>query len=333
MDARKSGDTQRTEGGGKISVYAMRTSYRVTVQESEAGKRIDTFLARKTGITRSQIQRLMEKGDVLVNGSAAGQNDRVKADDRISLEVSAEETGELTPEPIPLEIFFSDKYVVVVNKPPGMVVYPAAGHAQGTLLNALAHHCRTLATVGAPLRPGVVHRLDKDTSGVMVVATEDSAYYDLVEQFRRRTIKRKYVAVVYGNMNADTGEIALPIGRSESDRKKMSTRVRRGKEAVTRWKVLERFGIATLLEVRLGTGRTHQIRVHLSSLGHPVLGDRTYGRKTEVEIGKKKVPVPRQMLHAEVLGFHHPASGEYMEFSAPLPDDMKTVIKELKSGL
>jgi len=307
----------------------MNTREGITVEVSEAGQRIDIFLAGKTGITRSQIQKLMDKGDVLVNGVPVSRNYRVKPSDRIIVQVPAEKPGELTPEPIPVEILYQDEYIVVVNKPAGMVVYPAAGHGHGTLMNALAHHCGRLASVGGPLRPGVVHRLDKDTSGVMVIAADDSAYYDLVEQFRRRTIKRRYITLVHGNIRGDAGEIALPIGRSESDRKKMSTRVRRGKEAVTRWKVLERFGIATLLEARLGTGRTHQIRVHLSSLGHPVLGDKTYGRKTELEIRKNKVSLPRQMLHAEMLGFTHPASGEYMEFSSQLPEDMKKVLGKL----
>ncbi len=303
----------------------------ITVQAPEAGQRIDMFLAGKTGITRSQIQKIIERNDVLVNGVAVGRNYRVKASDRISLHLTLPgEGGErLAPEPIPVEILFKDDHVVVVNKPAGMVVYPAAGHGQGTLMNALAHYCEKLASVGGPLRPGVVHRLDKDTSGVMVVAVDDRAYYDLVEQFRQRTIKRRYVTLVFGNLKSDSGEIALPIGRSESDRKKMSTKVRRGKEAVTRWKVLERFGVATLAEVRLGTGRTHQIRVHFASVGHPVLGDRTYGRKTEIGVGKKRVTFPRQMLHAEMLGFKHPASGEYMEFSSPLPEDMRRILDVL----
>lgn len=305
----------------------------MTVQVPEAGERIDTFLAGKTGITRSRIQKLIGRGGVLVNGIPVSRNYRVKASDRIGLHIPTEETGELTPEPIPVEILYQDDYVVVVNKPPGMVVYPAAGHGHGTLMNALAHYYGKLASVGGPLRPGVVHRLDKDTSGVMVVAADDGAYYDLVEQFRQRTIKRRYITLVYGNIKADTGEIALPIGRSESDRKKMSTRVRRGKEAVTRWKVLERFAIATLLEVRLGTGRTHQIRVHLSSIGYPVLGDKTYGRKTELKTNKKEISFPRQMLHAELLGFRHPATGEYREFSSPLPEDMREVLTELRSAL
>ncbi|HXX56503.1 MAG TPA: RluA family pseudouridine synthase, partial [Thermodesulfovibrionales bacterium] len=185
------------------------------------------------------------------------------------------------------------------------------------------------AAVGGPLRPGVVHRLDKETSGVMVVAVDDGAYYNLVEQFRRRALRRRYIAVIYGSLKADAGEISLPIGRSETDRKKMSTRVRRGREAVTRWEVIRRFGPATMIYARLGTGRTHQIRVHFASIGHPVVGDRTYGHKTVIEKGKETIAVPRQMLHAETLGFQHPVTGEYREFSSPLPADMQAVLDAL----
>ena len=304
----------------------MNAGIEITVQSQEAGQRLDTFLADKTGTTRSQLQRLIGSGNVTVNGAPCNQNYRLKAGDVIALNPPEIETAGLVPEPIAIEILYRDGYVAVVDKPAGMVVYPSSGHAHNTLMNALAHHCKKLAVVGGPLRPGVVHRLDKETSGVMVVALEDGAYYNLVEQFRERSISRRYVALIYGNIKGDTGEIAALIGRSESDRKKMSTRVRKGKEAVTRWKVLKRFGIATLLELRLGTGRTHQIRVHLSSIGYPVLGDKTYGRKTEIEIRKRRLPIPRQMLHAEMLGFRHPASGKYMEFSSPLPEDMKEVI-------
>jgi 23S rRNA pseudouridine1911/1915/1917 synthase len=179
------------------------------------------------------------------------------------------------------------------------------------------------------MRPGVVHRLDKDTSGVMVVALDDKAYYDLVEQFKKRTINRKYTTLVYGNIKEDSGEIEMKIGRAVSDRKKMSTRTKRGKEAVTRWRVIERFDAATLIEAKLGTGRTHQIRVHFSAIGHPVLGDKTYGKKVEVEGKRKKIVFPRQMLHAETLGFIHPVTKEYLEFSSPLPEDMEECIKKL----
>jgi len=303
----------------------------INVRTSEVGERLDIFLAKKTGITRSQIQRLIDKGNILVNGNIFSRSYRVKTDDSISLHIPEKETGGLIPEPIPIEIPYKDEYLVVVNKPAGMVVYPAAGHTHGTLMNAVSYHCKKLAIMGRPLRPGVVHRLDKDTSGVMVIALNDEVYYNLIEQFRHRTINRRYIALIYGDLKEDTGEISLKIGRSESDRKKMSTRVKRGKEAVTRWKALERFGNATLVEARLSTGRTHQIRVHFASIGHPVLGDRTYGKKAEIEVkAKKKISFPRQMLHAELLGFIHPATGKYLEFSAPAPEDMAEKIKELR---
>jgi 23S rRNA pseudouridine1911/1915/1917 synthase len=306
-------------------------SENIIVQVPEEGQRLDTFLTKKTGITRSQIQKLIAGGNVLVSGKAASQHYKVKAEDLISLDIPEEKIEGLIPEPIPVEILYNNDHIVVVNKPAGMVVYPSAGHSHGTLMNALLYHCRKLASVGGPLRPGVVHRLDKDTSGVMVIALNDVSYYSLVEQFKHRTIKKRYIALIYGNLREDQGEITLMIGRSESDRKKMSTRVRRGREAVTKWSVIERFRNATLIEVRLRTGRTHQIRVHFASVGHPVLGDRTYGKKVEVECkGKKKILFPRQMLHAELLGFTHPTTGEYLEFSAPVQEDMAEKIKELR---
>lgn len=310
----------------------------IIVQDSEKGERLDTFLQKKTGITRSQIQKLIRQGDVLVHDARVNQNYRVKSEDSITMQVSAKTDEGLVAEPIPLEVLYEDSHLIVVNKPAGMVVYPAAGHAQGTLMNALAHHCSNLSAPGGPLRPGIVHRLDKDTSGVMVVALSDEAYYSLVEQFRQRTMNRKYIAIIHGNLREESGEIALRIGRSESDRKKMSTQTRRGKEAFTRWKVVQRFGSATVVEVKLGTGRTHQIRVHFASAGHPVLGDRTYGKKTEIEREaedkkKKKIIFPRQMLHAGLLGFTHPVTGGYLEFSSPLPEDMSRKIAELKNLL
>jgi 23S rRNA pseudouridine1911/1915/1917 synthase len=297
---------------------------------SEGGERIDIFLAGETGITRSQIQKLMEQGNVFVNDMPVNQNYRIRTNDLISLSIPEKQDEGLIPEDIPLDIFYKDEHLVVVNKPAGMVVYPAAGHSQDTLMNALAYHFGKLSAVGGPLRPGVVHRLDKDTSGLMVVALDDLAYYNLAEQFKQRTINRRYLALIYGNLKEDTGEIALRIGRSESDRKKMSTSVRRGKEAVTRWKVLKRFSHAALIEAKLGTGRTHQIRVHFASIGHPVLGDRTYGKKVEVEVkSQKKIMFSRQMLHAERLGFIHPVTGKHLDFSSPLPKDMAEKVEEL----
>jgi 23S rRNA pseudouridine1911/1915/1917 synthase len=305
-------------------------SEEIVVHISETGERLDTFLARKTGITRSQLQAFIKKGHVLVNAIKTSQNYRLKAHDRISLGIPDKETEGLIPESIPIEILYKDKYLVVVNKPPGMVVYPAVGHRSGTLMNALFHLYQDLSAPGGPLRPGIVHRLDKDTSGVIVIACTNQAYYDLIEQFKKRTINRRYLALVFGNLKEDKGKILQNIGRSDSDRKRMSTRSRRGKEAVTKWKVLKRLCDATFIEVKLGTGRTHQIRVHFASIGHPVLGDRTYGKKTDVTVkGKEKIFFLRQMLHAELLGFIHPKTGEYLEFSSPLPEDMAERIREL----
>lgn len=298
----------------------------------DSGLRIDVFVSGKTGITRSRIQKFLENGSVLVNATQAKQNYRVKAGDVIQVKIPEETHAGLIPEELPLEILYEDAHLIVVNKPAGMVVYPAPGNQKGTLMNALFYHCGKLASAGGPLRPGVVHRLDKDTSGVMVIALTDNAYYSLIEQFRQRTIKRRYIALVYGNMRHDKGEISLEIGRSVSDRKKMSTRTRKGKEAATMWKVIERFGSATLIEARLRTGRTHQIRVHFASVGHPVLGDKTYGGKIELEIkNKEKILFRRQMLHAEVQGFIHPDTNEYLEFSSPVPEDMEKSIIRLRS--
>lgn len=301
--------------------------FNITIEE--AGKRVDVQTAELSGLTRSQVHNLIEKGLVQVNHLSTKTNYKTKYKDIISITIP-EEDRVLGPENIPLEILYIDDFLIVVNKPPDMVIYPAAGHSSGTLMNAIAYHSKKLASVGGPLRPGVVHRLDKDTSGVMVVALGDSAYYNLVEQFRQRSIKRKYKALIYGALKRVSGEIVLKIGRSESDRKKMSTKVRKGKEAVTSWKVIERFTDATLIEAKLGTGRTHQIRVHFSSIGHPVLGDKTYGKKTTLDTGKQKITFPRQMLHAELLGFTHPATGEYMEFRTEMPQDMTGIIGLLK---
>lgn len=301
------------------------------VTSSEAGQRIDVFLSLKTGITRSQIQKAIDRGDVFVNGKITENKYKIKQSDVILINIQDRKDEGLIPQNIPIEILFKDEYIIVVNKPAGIVVYPAAGHTDGTLMNAITYHCGIIVAPGAPLRPGVVHRLDKDTSGVMVIALNDVSYYNLIEQFRKRTINRKYIALVYGIMNEDSGEIIRKIGRSESDRKKMSTHVKKGKEALTRWRVIKKLPFATIIEARLGTGRTHQIRVHFASIGHPVLGDRVYGKKCEIQLKTgKKIVFPRQMLHAEMLGFIHPATNEYLEFSSPLPNDMKKTIKEME---
>lgn len=317
------------------SLFTIRREKRIMREEvvspEDMNERLDVLSARLFGITRSQAQKAIQQGEVRVNTAQSTANYRVRQNDVITCaEPKAQNDDLLVPENIPLKILYQDDALVVVDKPAGLVVYPAAGHRSGTLMNALAYHCPRLATVGGPLRPGVVHRLDKDTSGVMVVALDDTAYYHLVEQFRERTLSRRYHTLVFNPVKGETGEIALDIGRSTADRKKMSTRTQSGKEAVTRWRVLERFQDATLIEAKLATGRTHQIRVHFAAIGHPVLGDEVYGRKTLLERGRRKIAFHRQMLHAEILGFTHPISGEYLEFASPLPDDMEKAIAELR---
>lgn len=306
-----------------------RKSYIVTDQG--AGTRLDIFLSKETGRTRSAIGQLIARGNATVNGINRKAGYRLKPGERVILELPEEpQTNTLIPEPIPLDVLYRDNDIIVINKPAGIVMYPAAGHPTGTLMNGITHLTNKLATVGGPLRPGVVHRLDKDTSGVVVVALSDRAYYYLVEQFRERTIEREYLVLVHGQMKGKSGKIAMAIGRARHDRKKMSTRTSRPKEAVTYWELVEEFETATLLRAKLATGRTHQIRVHFSATGHPVLGDRTYGRKTVLKLGGKTLRIPRQMLHAHLLGIRHPVTGKALRFSVPLPDDMKRVIDELK---
>lgn len=299
----------------------------------DAGTRVDLKASELSGMSRSRIQRLIEEGFLTVNRCRTKANYRLRYGDSIVIDIPEAEAEEgLIPEDIPVEILHRDEHLVVVNKPAGMVVYPAAGHRSGTLMNALSYHAGRLASIGGPLRPGVVHRLDKDTSGVMVIARDAPSYYDLVRQFRERTIERKYVALVFGSLRGERGEISVPIGRSEVQRKKMSTKTKRGKQALTAWRVLERLPASTLIEAKLGTGRTHQIRVHFASLGHPVLGDRTYGRKVRLLFDKTDISFPRQMLHAELLGFVHPATGNHMEFRSTMPPDMLERIEILRTG-
>jgi 23S rRNA pseudouridine1911/1915/1917 synthase len=299
------------------------------VGPDKTAERLDTFLSLQADLTRSHVQKLIRDGMVTVNGGMEKPGYRMRVHDSVALMIKDEPREVLIPENIPLDIIYEDDSIVIVNKSAGMVVYPAVGNRSGTLMNALAHRYDSLCSIGAPLRPGVVHRLDKDTSGLIVIAKDNRAYYRLVEQFRERDIEKRYLALVYGDLKDDTGEIIKMIGRSASDRKKMSTRTRRGKEAITRFSVVMRFTAATLVAVKIMTGRTHQIRVHFASTGHPVLGDRTYGRKSSVRSGQKEIQFPRQMLHAQYLKLKHPATGEFMEFEAPVPEDMEKVIKEM----
>ncbi len=302
----------------------------LVVSAADAGQRIDSFAAQSTGMSRSRAARHVEDGLVLVNGKSVKPSAKLRLGDEVSIrlpEPAPDDT--LIPEDIPLCILFRDEHLVVIDKPAGLVVYPAAGHRSGTLMNALRHLVGPLSAPGGPLRPGVVHRLDKDTSGVMVVALDDAAYYSLVEQFRARTIQREYRALVFGCPRTEAGEIDAQIGRSTADRKKMSVRSRQGKEARTSWKLLRKLNEAAFVSAKLGTGRTHQIRVHFLSLGHPVLGDRTYGEKTSIMQNNKRISFPRQMLHAVSLGFLHPVSNEWISFESPLPEDMEKALMEL----
>lgn len=295
------------------------------------GSRLDRFVSHGAAITRSRAQALITGSFVSVNGvSIIKPSQKVHTGDHVSITMPVTDDEVLLSEDISIEILYDDEHLVVVNKPPGLVVYPAAGHSSGTLMNALKHRFGPLTAIGGPLRPGVVHRLDKDTSGVMVVARTDMAYYSLVEQFKVKSTARTYMALVNGAMEEDSGVIEAPIGRSTSDRKKMSTQARTGKYSRTNWKVLLRFPGATMVEVVLDTGRTHQIRVHFASIGHSVLGDRVYGRKLKKEYKGRHVSFPRQMLHARELGFDHPATGERMTFSTEPPEDFLQVVEELK---
>ncbi len=301
-----------------------------TVSADEMNERLDNFLSLKSDITRSGIQRLIKSGLAMVNGGVEKPGYKVKAGDIIEVIVPDEPDTILTAEDIPLDIIWEDEHMVVVNKPHGMVVYPAVGNRSGTLMNALAFRCKKLSPVGAPLRPGIVHRLDKDTSGIMVIAKDNITHYDLVEQFREREIEKQYLALVFGNLKDDKGEINKSIGRSLSNRKKMSTKARRTKEAITQYEVVERFGYATLVKVRILTGRTHQIRVHFASIGHSVLGDSLYGKKVRLETSQGIIKFNRQMLHASSLKLKHPVTGKMQEFTAPMPEDMQGAIDKLK---
>lgn len=289
--------------------------YRFVVGAEQEGWRIDRFLAGQLeGATRSRIQQLIVDGRVQLNDGPAPKSARLKEGDVVSCDFPAPQQLEVKAEPIPLEIFYEDKDLLVVNKPKGMVVHPAPGNSEGTLVNALLYHCKgSLSGIGGVLRPGIVHRIDKDTSGLLVVAKNDATHQALSAQLATHSMTRVYQAVVYGGLAQEEGQIDAPIGRSEKDRKKMAVTNKNAKNAVTGYRVVARYRGFTHLELRLKTGRTHQIRVHMASIGHPVAGDPVYGPRAVIrELGG-------QCLHAGTLGFVHPATGEYLEFNAPLP--------------
>ncbi len=305
------------------------------VGQDEQGLRLDVYLSRRDPtLSRSQARRLIDDGDALVDGKAVRASHRLRPGEKVSLRKPPPVPSEIVPEEIPLDIRYEDDAILVVDKPAGMVVHPAAGNFRGTLVNALQFHCRHLSGIGGVMRPGIVHRLDKGTSGLMVIAKSDEAHRHLSEQFKRRLVSKHYTALVHGNVRQDEGLVDAPVGRHPVERKKMSTSSRRGKAALTRWKVLERFGAFTLLEAKIETGRTHQIRVHLGALGHPVVGDSVYGgSKRIVESPALRAvlkKLSRQALHAGRLSFAHPVTGEEMTFESPLPEDIAEVCEVLR---
>lgn len=294
--------------------------------EENAGERIDAFLASKLhDVTRSWLQKLIEAGNVSVEGrEKLAKNYKLRAGDRLTVELPEPETLDVLPENIPLDIVYEDKYLLVVNKPSGMVVHPAVGNHTGTLVNAVMFHCGDqLSSINGVVRPGIVHRIDKDTSGLLVIAKTDAAHRGLAEQFAVHSIKRAYRAVVYNNIKEDDGRVDAPIGRNPKDRLKMAVvSADKGRRAVTNYHVIERSGKFTYVECRLETGRTHQIRVHMAYIGHPLLGDPLYGPR------KGMSGVNGQVLHAKELGFVHPITGEYMEFDSELPPEFVKALKK-----
>ena len=295
----------------------------ITVADCGADERVDAWLARHTeGMSRSRIQQLIGAGHVTIGGKAVKGSRRVREGETIALSIPPPRSARIAPEALPLNVLFEDAHLLVVDKPPGMVVHPAPGHASGTLVNAVLARCPELGGVGGELRPGIVHRLDKDTSGV---AKNERALAGLAAQFKLREVRKEYIAVVCGLLEPAAGVIETLIGRHASDRKKMAVVARRGREASTVYRTIERLGDYSLVRLHPRTGRTHQIRVHLAHLGRPVAGDLKYGGRAARCAG-----AARQMLHAANIGFRHPADGRAMEFQAPLPEDMARFVDNLR---
>ncbi|MBN1893157.1 RluA family pseudouridine synthase [bacterium] len=312
------------------------------VSGNQTRERLDTYLAEKlTQSSRSQIQKLIKSGLVTVNGRAVRANHLVRPLEAVAVRIPRNETPDVLPESIPLDVVFEDSFLIVVNKPPGMVVHPAYGHQTGTLVNALLAHCGDLSGINDPVRPGIVHRLDMDTSGLLVAAKNDRVHRQLALQFHEKSVQREYIALVWGALRPRQGTIETYLSRSLSDRRKITVSGR-GKMAVTHYRVLESFHLFSLLSLRLGTGRTHQIRVHLSHLGHPVFGDQTYGgrgrrlgglNRAETALAVEWLEaLPRQALHARTLGFVHPETGETLLFESDLPPDMAGLLDRIRKA-
>jgi 23S rRNA pseudouridine1911/1915/1917 synthase len=314
----------------------------ISVPEHKGKERIDTFLTREIShVSRSQIQRLIKDGFVTVDGNRVNPNHSLHPLEEIKIFIPKRRPIDVIPEDIPLDIVYEDDYLIVVNKKAGMVVHPAFGHATGTLVNALLAHCAKLSSVNEPSRPGIVHRIDKDTSGLLVVAKDDEVHRRLADQFGEKSVLRHYVAVVWGRFPKSSGTIETLLARSSRDRRQMRVTAE-GKHAVTHFDVVERLPLTSLVELRLETGRTHQIRVHLAHIQHPVFGDHTYGgrgrqlgglNKSNTALAMELLKImPRQALHAKTLGFIHPKTREQISFDSDLPDDMKRLIGRLKEA-
>lgn len=301
------------------------------IDQGYIGKRLDVYAAERENITRSAVQKLIDTGMITVNGIVVPKNYRLRAEDDIQIVLpEASELEDVLPENIPIDIVYEDEYLVVVNKPKGMVVHPAAGNPNGTLVNALLYHCKgTLSGINGIIRPGIVHRIDKDTSGLLVVAKTDEAHVSLAEQISSHSFERRYHAIIVGSLKDDQGTIDKPIGRSITDRKKMAV-VAGGRNAVTHYKVIEQLERAQYIELQLETGRTHQIRVHMASLGHPLLGDIVYGGGRTAFEKSNSETLCGQCLHAKTIAFVHPITGEFLRFDSDLPEYFKEILKKLK---
>ncbi len=296
----------------------------IIVEENIENKRLDSYIADvETKLSRTTIKRLIDEGKILVNNKNEKASYKPVACDKIQIEIPEAHTIELKPQDIPVPVIYEDNDIIVVNKPKGMVVHPANGNPDGTLVNAILAMCKeSLSGIGGKIRPGIVHRLDKDTSGLLIVAKNDLAHMNMSKQIQKRLVTKKYIALVRGNVEENEATIDLPIARSAKDRKKMAVD-KNGKNAVTHFKVLKRYGKYTLLELKIDTGRTHQIRVHMAYIGHPVVGDNVYSN------GKNEFAVEGQMLHAKYLKFSHPVTGKELELEAPLPEYFEKVLKQL----
>ena len=298
--------------------------YAFIIKSGESNQRLDLYLRKRlpSSISRSRIQGLIAEGFIKLNDKPTKPHHKLKQGEKLTVIIPPLVKPEIKPEEIPLEIVYEDDQILVVNKPPGLVVHPAVGNYSGTLVNALLHHCKGLSGIGGILKPGIVHRLDKGTSGLLVCAKTDGAHQGLAGQFKAQEVFKKYIAIVKGRMAFDEGVIDEPVGRHPRYRKKIAVVQAGGRRAVTHYRVLERFEDFSLVELMPKTGRTHQIRAHMAYLGHPVMGDGEYGRRSQL--------IDRQALHAKTLGFHHPSSGQYLEFTTELPEDMRGAIQKIQ---